>query len=67
MASGTKENPIPIISMEKERIVGLSLEDDANVRWFHLKEGELAFDPMTHNYFALKVVSEEEFNKLGLE
>lgn len=44
--------------------MGISLEDDANVRWFHVKEGELVRDPITHNYFALKVVDEAQLKEL---
>lgn len=41
------------MSVEPERIVGISLPDDAEVRWFTLKQGVLAYDPDTSNYFAL--------------
>lgn len=57
---GTKENPIPILSMEDERIVGISLPDDAEIRWFTLRAGELAYDPDTANFFALKKVSQAD-------
>lgn len=53
---GTKENPIPILSTEEERIVGISLPDDAEVRWMILRKNELLYDPDTCNYFALKQV-----------
>ena len=53
---GTKENPIPILSTEEERIVGISLPDDAEVRWMVLRKNELLYDPDTCNYFALKQV-----------
>jgi hypothetical protein len=45
-----------ILSVEDERIVGISLPDDSEVRWFTLKAGVLAYDPDTANYFALKKV-----------
>lgn len=35
------------------------LQDDANIRWFLLKEGQLAYDPVTQNYFALRYISPE--------
>lgn len=35
----------------------LVLQDDAEVRWFNLKAGELVYDPDTCNFFALKKVS----------
>ena len=35
-------------------------QEDANIRWFLLKEGELAFDPVTQNYFALNYIPEEK-------
>jgi hypothetical protein len=60
---GTKENPICILSEEPERLVGVSLTDDANIRWFNLKEGEMVRDPITHNYFALRVISPEDVKK----
>ena len=44
---------VQILSVEPERIVGISLPDDAEVRWFTLKAGFLAYDPDTSNYFAL--------------
>ena len=53
---GTRENPIPILSTEDERIVGVSLPDDAEVRWMILRKNELLYDPDTCNYFALKQV-----------
>ena len=53
---GTKENPIPILSVEDSRIVGVSLPDDPEIRWFTLHKGHLAYDPDTANYFALKKV-----------
>lgn len=53
---GTRENPVPILSVEDERVVGISLPDDAEIRWFTLRAGELAYDPDTCNYFALKKV-----------
>ena len=56
---GTKENPIPILSTEEERIVGISLPDDAEVRWMILRKNELLYDPDTCNYFALKQVRGE--------
>ena len=36
--------------------MGVSLPDDSEVRWFILRKGELAYDPDTCNYFALKQV-----------
>ena len=53
---GTRSNPIPILSTEPTRIVGISLPDDAEIRWMELRKGELAYDPDTNNYFALKQV-----------
>lgn len=32
-------------------------QDDSEIRWFNLKAGELAYDPDTCNFFALKRVS----------
>lgn len=110
MQEGTRENPIPILSVESERIVGISLpvrrtttavhalcrhaymhthgvvlasilpllasqlplllflsafalQDDAEIRWFTLKAGELAYDPDTSNFFALKKVSKAEVDE----
>lgn len=60
LEEGTKENPIPIYSTEDSRIVGITLPDDSEVRWFHLYKNELVYDPDTCNYFALKQVSQEE-------
>ncbi|CAE7888015.1 unnamed protein product [Symbiodinium sp. KB8] len=60
---GTKENPICILSEEPDRLVGVSLTDDANIRWFNLTEGEVVRDPITHNYFALRVISPEDVKK----
>ena len=57
---GTRENPIPILSNQEERLVGITLPDEAEIRWIILRRGELAYDPDTCNYFALKYVSEEE-------
>ena len=42
MEEGTRENPIPILSTESERLVGVSLPDDAEIRWMSLRKGELA-------------------------
>ena len=56
LEEGTRENPIPILSTEDERIVGISLPDDAEVRWMVLRKNELLYDPDTCNYFALKQV-----------
>lgn len=61
---GTEDNPIMILSAEQERIVGISYEDDAVVRWFNLKAGEKVYDPESMNYFALKVVSNDNVDKL---
>lgn len=63
LQEGTRENPIPILSIEENRIVGVSLPDDATIRWFTLKAGELAYDPNTCNWFALKKVSKEEVDE----
>ena len=60
VSEGSISNPIPILSVEPERIVGISLPNDSEIRWFTLKEGTLAYDPDTCNFFALKVVSPEE-------
>ena len=60
---GTRENPIPILSIEDSRVVGVSLPDDATVRWFTLKAGELTYDPNTCNWFALKKVSKSEVDE----
>lgn len=51
---------LQIYSVEDERIVGISLPDDSEVRWFTLKAGTLAYDPDTMNYFALKKVRGRE-------
>lgn len=32
-------------------------QDDSETRWFTLKAGELAYDPSTQNYLALKLVT----------
>jgi hypothetical protein len=53
---GTRENPIPILSNEEERLVGITLPDEAEIRWMILRRNELAYDPDTCNYFALKYV-----------
>ncbi len=34
------------------------VQDDSFTRWFLLKEGELAYDPLTQNYFALRVIAD---------
>jgi len=60
ISEGSIANPIPILSVEPERIVGISLPNDSEIRWFTLKQGELCYDPDTANFFALKVVGEEE-------
>lgn len=85
---GTRENPIPILSEQDERIVGITLpvrkrnegaslshvayarlraphpplpaQDDSETRWFTMKAGELAYDPSTQNYFALKIVTKAD-------
>ncbi len=57
---GTRENPIPILSTEAERVVGISLPDDAEVRWCIVRENELLYDPDTANYFALRRVTQSE-------
>ncbi len=41
-------------------MVGVSLPDDSEIRWFTLRVGELVYDPDTCNFFALKQVTEEE-------
>ena len=56
LQEGTRENPIPILTVESDRMVGVTLADDAEIRWFTLKVGELAYDPSTCNFFALKQV-----------
>lgn len=61
---GTEANPIMVMSAAHERVVGISYEDDAVVRWFVLKEGEKAYDPESQNYFALKVVSNDNVDNL---
>jgi hypothetical protein len=62
MEEGTRENPIPILSTHAERVVGISLPDEAETRWFTLRKGELCYDPDTMNFFALKQVSQDEVN-----
>lgn len=57
---GTKENPVLVYSTEPERYVGVSLEEDASIRWFRLKDGELAYDSLTMNYFAMRLVTEDD-------
>lgn len=39
------------------------LQDDSNIRWFTLKQGEVAFDPVTENYLALKVVTQAQLDE----
>ena len=63
LEEGTKENPICILSEESERLVGISLTDDANIRWFKLTEHEMVKDPITNNYFALRVIDPEDVRK----
>jgi len=65
--SGTKENPIAILSNEHERYVGVSVEEDSNIRWFKLKEGELAYDAVTMNYFALCYVDQHQVDSAVAE
>ncbi len=36
------------------------MQDDSYIRWFVLKENELAYDPLTQNYFALRYVSDAD-------
>lgn len=60
---GTRENPIPILSTESERVVGISLPDDSEIRWFTLRLGELCYDPDTCNFFALKQVTTAEVDE----
>lgn len=57
---GTKENPIVILSTEESRVVGMSLEDDAFVRFFHLTEGTIWRDPVYNNHFVMKKVSDAD-------
>ncbi len=63
LEEGTRENPIPILSTEAERVVGISLPDDAEIRWFTLRKGELVYDPDTCNFFALKQVTQDEVDE----
>jgi hypothetical protein len=63
LEEGTRENPIPILSTENERIVGISLPDDSEIRWFTLRKGELIYDPDTCNFFALKQVTQDEVDE----
>lgn len=63
LEEGTRENPIPILSTESERIVGISLPDEAETRWFTLRKNELIYDPDTCNFFALKQVSSQEVDE----
>ena len=63
LQEGTRENPIPILSIEDSRIVGVTLPDDATVRWFTLKANEIVYDPNTCNWFALKKVSKSEVDE----
>ena len=35
-------------------------QDDSETRWFTLKAGELAYDPSTQNFFALKIVTKAD-------
>lgn len=60
---GTRENPIPILSTEAERVVGISLPDESEIRWFTLRKGELIYDPDTCNFFALKQVTTAEVDE----
>lgn len=39
------------------------LQDDAEIRWFTLKKGQLAYDPDTCNFFALKQVTQSEVDE----
>jgi hypothetical protein len=43
------------------------VQDDSNIRWMLLKEGELAYDPVTMNYFALNYVSENAIGEAVAE
>jgi hypothetical protein len=63
LQEGTRENPIPILSVEDNRIVGISLPDDATIRWFTLRAGEMAYDGNTNNFFALKQVTQGEVDE----
>ena len=60
---GTRENPIPILSTLAERVVGISLPDESEIRWFTLRKGELIYDPDTCNFFALKQVTADEVDE----
>ena len=40
-------------------LLGL-VQEDSYIRWFVLKENELAFDPVTQNYFALRYVPDAD-------
>ncbi len=41
------------------RHVPARAQDDSNIRWMLLKDGELKYDPVTMNYFALNYVSDD--------
>lgn len=37
LQEGSRENPIPILSVESSRIVGVSFPDDATIRWMNVR------------------------------
>lgn len=39
------------------------MQDDNEIRWFELKAGQLAYDPDTCNFFALKKVTQGEVDE----
>ena len=43
--------------------MGVTLPDDATIRWFTLKANELVYDPNTCTWFALKQVSKSEVDE----
>ena len=38
-------------------------QEDAAIRWMKLSEGELAYDPVTMNYLALRVIPEADIDE----
>lgn len=60
---GTFEEPVCVLSHTASRVVGVAYPEAAEVRWFTLHDGYKAFDPVTCNFFALRVVPIEEMDE----
>lgn len=64
MSAAVYISAVRLISVQQAMPAITCTQDDANIRWFVLRDGEMAYDPFTNNYLAIRRVSQEQIDTL---